>query len=209
MTPMKTAPRFVAFVFVGISLLLAGCSALRPKQDPTRFYVLRPVDRPPLSTTNSTSSSVPSAHGTLRVGPGRIAGYLDSSPIITDDGQNLVRPLPFDHWAEPLGKGLERVLAGDLRQSLPLLNVVASSDSAAATAETRLAYEVTRFEGAPGREVVLEVSWTLRTSERDRAHPAMRFTVPAANAAEDVAGYVARLSRAIALWSDAVVRALP
>jgi uncharacterized protein len=205
-TPMKTAPRFVAFVLVGTSLLLAGCSALRPKQDLTRFYVLRPVDRPSLSTT---SSYIPSAHGTLRVGPGRIAGYLDSTPIITDGGQNLVHPLRFDHWAEPLGKGLERILAGDLRQSLPLLNVVLSSDSAAANAENRLAYEVTRFEGAPGREVVLEVSWTLHTLERDMAHPAMRFTVPATSSSEDVAGYVARLSHAVALWSDAVVHSLP
>lgn len=202
---MKTHSPFAAALLVGASLLLAGCSAFTPQPDPTRFYVLRPVD----ASADAPVVS-PNRQGTLRVGPGRIPAYLDSTPILVEDGANRVRPLAFHQWAEPLSKGLERVLIGDLRAALPGLEAVSSADPAASSAETRLSYDVTRFEGAPGRDVVLEVSWTLRSEHGQRNVPTRRFTVPAPdNPSEEIAGYVARLSQAVALWSDAIVKTLP
>jgi uncharacterized protein len=202
---MKTSKPLAAALLAGTSLLFNGCSALTPKPDPTRFYVLRPVE-PPSPTPEAESA----LRGVLRIGPGRIPAYLDSTPILVDEGANRVRPLPFHQWAEPLSKGLERVLIGNLRASLPRLNTVSSADPAASPADTRLSYDMTRFEGAPGREVVLEVSWTLHSEHAQRNVPTRRFTVPAPdNPSEEIAGYVARLSQAVALWSDAIVKTLP
>ena len=188
------------------SLLLAiailsstGCSVFEPKPDPSRFYVLRSASAASVPATAPSENSA-----VLRIGPGRVATYLESTVLLTADGNNRVVPLPFHHWAEPLEQGIARVLAEELRRKLPTVSVVAAYDPAASIATAQLIYEVTRFEGAPGRDVLLETTWTLQRGNQKQVQSPQRFTIAATSANEGVEGYVARLSQAVAQWSDAV-----
>jgi uncharacterized lipoprotein YmbA len=194
--PLCGHPILLLFV---AALLSTGCSIFEAKPDPSRFYVLRSAAPAP------APAALPSATApVLRIGPGRVATYLESTVLLTSDGDNRLVPLPFHHWAEPLEQGIARVLGEELRRRLPTVSVVAAHDPSAPAATAQLIYEVTRFEGAPGRDVVLDTTWTLQRGNQKQVRPPQRFTIAATSANEGVEAYVARLSQAVAQWSDAV-----
>lgn len=198
----KNASTLAAGLFAGASLLLNGCSALQPKTDPTRFYILRTDE------TSTTNHSPNQAVSTLRIGPGRLAAYLDSARILTETGSPRVQPLGYDQWAEPLKQGVERILVTGLRARSTTADVVAAHDSSASKAESRLVYEVTRLGGAPGADVVLDATWSVEGTRWIIPRRASHIVVPAPGSSEDVAGYVARLSRAVDNWAEEISAAL-
>lgn len=187
------------------SLLLAGCSLLEPKADLTRFYLLRPA--PAAATEPAADQTV--HRSSFRVGPGRVAAYLDESEIIQTEGANRVRPLALHHWAEPLAKGVERVLIEQLQARMPRAVVLPAHDPGAPQAHFQLVYDVTRLDGAQGGDVVLEATWNIRNQNASGSSPRQtsRIVVPAAGGAESVDAYVARLSEAVLRWSAEIASA--
>ncbi len=78
---------------------------LRPRPDPTRFYVLA-----------ATAPDHPPAPGSLVVGLGPITmpGYLQHPMLATRPDATQVRYADFDRWAEPLPTLFGRALGQDL-----------------------------------------------------------------------------------------------
>jgi uncharacterized lipoprotein YmbA len=98
-------------------VMVAGCSltsVLEPRKDPTRFYVLAPMD--------ASSRAVPliySAGGASKViaiglGPVKFPAYLAREEIVTHSTANRVDVSDIDQWAEPLDKNFVSVLAQNL-----------------------------------------------------------------------------------------------
>ncbi len=98
---------------------LTGCQILPEAQpDPTRFFLL---DEPaPVASAPATDAV------TIGLLPIEVPVYLADSPAMAVlDNRNQVTYRDFDRWAEPLDKGMTRVLRGALANQAPIARVLA------------------------------------------------------------------------------------
>lgn len=203
---MKLIQPVVLAALITLSGLLAGCGILQPKADLTQFYVLR--------AQPATPAAVRDLRGLpeIYVGPGRLAGYLENNRIALHKGPNQVDYLDLSRWAEPLSKGVNRILAENLAARLKGAQIDFYPDPLPAESGYTVRYTVERFEGGSLKDsVVLAVSWQV-VQRPDGAEVAAKhsvYTVPAEAGAHDVAAYVKRMSTAIARWADEVAAAIP
>jgi len=202
---MKLTHPVILAAFAVLSFGLAGCSFLKPKADPTQFYVLRA--QPAASGAAPSSAATPSE---IRVGPGQIANYLGNSSIAIEKGPNRVEYLDLYRWAEPVSKGVSRVLAENLAQKSDPLKVTVHPNLPLGDSGYTIRYAVERMEGTLTGPVTLEVSWRVvqRSDKTVIAGKRSSYVVPGGSS-KDVSAYVERLSSAIALWADDVAAAIP
>ena len=111
--PMKPTISIGLAALAGLFFFQTGCSVLSPKADHTKLYILRAKSTPPAATAESKAPA-----RAVRLGPGRVAAYLDVTPVVVQDGPNRVKQLDLHHWAEPLPKGISRVFSENLSQRL-------------------------------------------------------------------------------------------
>jgi uncharacterized lipoprotein YmbA len=178
---------------------------LKPKPDLTRFYVLRGPTLEAQSDETNRATRV-----ALRIGPGRVADYLRSTPILVSAGPNRIEPLDLHHWAEPLSEGIARTLVENLRQLLPMADVAPHTEPPTGDSGYQLRYQVTRFEGALAQEVVVEARWALndRHSGRTVLESTFRHTEPLTGSDSSVENYVSHMSRVVAVWSQALAESV-
>jgi len=201
---MKNHPRSYLFVVTALFVAAMGCSVLKPRADLTRFYVLR------AQPGNDTKTPPGPARAELRVGPGRIPGYLDNSKIAVDAGANRVQYLDLSRWAEPLSKGLNRVLGENLASRLNRPQLTVYPDPAFGSSGYEVRYTLERFEGELAGTVTLVASWQVveRSSGKRIAGARSLYEVAAEPSDKDVAAYVERLSKAVGQWADEVAAAI-
>jgi len=201
---MKTPSLCIGITLFALLFLAPGCSVLKPRPDLTRFYVLR-APKTQAQSEAPTDRPLPA----LRIGPGRIAGYLNATPIVTQDGRNRIRYLGLDDWAEPLSKGINRTLGENLARELNLKNVTFFPDPVSATTSWEVHYTVHQFEGTLDGPVQFDVYWELveQPSTQVLAGNRSVYTVPPENHEPGASGYVERMSRAITLWAADVAAA--
>lgn len=202
---MKLTHSMLLAAFAVLSFSLAGCSFLKPKADQTQFYVLRAqIDG--TGTAPSSAATPPE----IRVGPGQIAGYLDRSSIAIEKGPSRIEYLDLYRWAEPVSKGVSRILAENLAQKFNPLNVTVHPNLPLGDSGYAIRYTVERMEGTLTGPVTLDVSWQVvqRSDKTVIAGKRSSYVVPGDNS-KDVSAYVERLSTAIARWADDVAAAIP
>jgi len=202
---MKPIHSMILAAFAVLSFSLAGCSFLKPQADQTQFYVLR--------AQPAGTGAVPSSAATppeIRVGPGQIASYLESSSIAVEKGPSRIEYLDLYRWAEPVSKGISRVLAENLAQRFDPLNVTVHPNLPLGDSGYAIRYTVERMEGTLTGPVTLDVSWQVvrRSDKTVIAGKRSSYVVPGGNS-KDVSAYVGRLSSAIARWSEDVGAAIP
>jgi len=183
-----------------------GCSALKPKADLTEFYVLRAA-RQDVEALARKESALPE----IRVGPGRVAEYLDNTKIAAQGEGNRLGYLDLHRWAEPLSKGLSRMLSESLATRLKVKQLTVYPDPPIDASGYEVRYTVTRFEGQVTGPVTLEVSWQMieRPSAQQIAGQRSVYLIEAGPQPGDVAAYVARLSDAVSKWADDIATAIP
>jgi len=204
---MKPTLHIGLATLAGLLLFPTGCSVLKPKADLTQFFVLRPGSADSKAESR-TGDSLPG----IRVGPGSVARYLESTPIVVANGPNRVEPLNLYHWAEPLPKGISRTLAEDLAQRLNLPHLTLYPDTPPGVSSTEVRFMINRFEGKLDGPVTLDVSWQILQQPDGRvvASKHSGYVIPAGRG--DVASYVDRLSQALSEWAAdvaAAIRAVP
>jgi uncharacterized lipoprotein YmbA len=200
---MKRSLPFTLAALAGCLFLPAGCSVLQPKADTTRFYVLR---APSASTQNAVGAAETGTTRQIRLGPGSVAGYLEEIGIAVAAGPHEVDYLDLHHWAEPLGKGINRTLGENLEQQLGSVQITVYPDPFLAETGYEVQYTIDRFEGTLDGPVELEVTWRVEERPGGRVLVSKRsvFTVPVAGEGKGPDTYVERLSQAIALWSKEI-----
>lgn len=141
---------------LALSLLAAGgCSVGRsPRPD---FYML---------SSPAENAAVPGHKAAVgprvAIGPVTIPGYLDRPQIFVRDGNQVkVRLEEFNHWSEPFGEGVTRVLCDAVSASLAPRKGLAFPMRSPQQPQWRIAVDIARFDGAPGGDVVLDAGWTL------------------------------------------------
>ncbi|MBC8741199.1 membrane integrity-associated transporter subunit PqiC [Paraburkholderia sp. UCT31] len=145
----------------GLMLALAGALLGACKSPATNFYTLSPDD-----SLSSTGASRPIA---AVIGPVTIPEIVDRPQIVTRIANNEVAVNEFDRWAQPLGGDIGRVIAADLGALLnsPQISVFDAVRDPSVVWRVRI--DVMRFESVPGRDVTVDVLWTVRPPGKVRA----------------------------------------
>jgi len=149
---VRLSPAVVALL---VADMIASCSVLAPRPDPSRFFVLAPLPQAPSPATGTRVSS-------LGVGPIVLPRYLDRPEIVTRVGPNEVKPAVFDYWAGSLSNQFQSVLAQNL-QTLVHPDRVQMYPWYSGTAPELVAeVDVQRFEPSSDGRAELVARWRVR-----------------------------------------------
>lgn len=132
---------------IGITLILAGCSAGGP---PPVTYVLGPPAPESASVQRLTGRPVIELKRVL------VPDYLDVSDMMVRRSESVLAPSPTGHWGERLSVGVTRVLAYDLSLRLP--DFVVTTNPIGTTA-AQVLVEVEDFAPRADGTVVLLARW--------------------------------------------------
>lgn len=166
---------------------LAGCAA-----SPTpRLYVLTPL---PIGTGDSAPPVQVSSP--IGVYPVRLPAYLDRPEIVTRVDSNRLHLAESEHWGEPLGDGLTRVLVRDLSILLPTARIAVFPHAITRRPEFTVSVEVAQLDAALHQDCTLVARWTVRgISDTESRTGTFIRTEPVG---ESYGTYVAAVSRLLA-----------
>lgn len=134
--------------------ILVGCG----RSAPTLYYVLDSA-QPPVGAVQNKKAA-------LQLRKVDIPAYLDRNSIVTRSASGVQLTLSEYHqWAESLSNGMQRVLAEVLAPPLAEKGIALEPMDDHSTAPLQLFVQVLRFDGALHADVVLELRWSLRTSD--------------------------------------------
>ena len=138
-----------------LAVLVVGFTGCAGSSDPTRFYVLGPVEAP-------SAGPRPSA-GDLRVGirAVELPRYLERSQIVTRAGANRLELAEYHQWGAPLRLAVPTVLSENIARLLPSDQVQVFPWGRTFTPEAQVLVEISRLEGALNADSVLTARWRI------------------------------------------------
>jgi hypothetical protein len=168
---------------------LAGC--LGGSSPPTRYYTLRaPTGPEPVALA---------ARYFVTVEPVAVPQSVDRPQIVVREGENRVRLLEFDRWAEPLRAAVARLLADEIGRRLPDAQVAAYGSPMDNSQAVRVLVEVRAFDSMPGAGVRLDALWRVLAGNAQRSG---RSLLHEPSAAPGIDSLVRAHSRALAALAD-------
>ncbi|HEY0894422.1 MAG TPA: PqiC family protein [Cellvibrio sp.] len=180
-TRMKNSNSICTLIMIFLLCALAtGC-----QQSPRKHYYLLSAT----PTANQSDANQPnSISHTIGLGPIEMADYLDRSHIVRNRDANRLQLAEVDHWGEPLGKGVARVLAINLmnRDSTRLVEHFPWRSDATPTFSVRLSiYDLQLINGA----AVINASWKLIDNDTKAVLSQQHFvrTKPSGESAAQIA----------------------
>ena len=90
---------------------LVGCVDLKPKTDPVRLFLLEPMNDGKIGDRTSMLNEV-----SIGIRSVQLPAYLGATGIAVRSGSNEVVFSDYELWAEPLERGIKRVLTTNLRR---------------------------------------------------------------------------------------------
>lgn len=149
---MTINPRAASLLLLPGLLVLGACAS-----DPPALVAL------PAAPAANQAAANPA---TLLLRPVTIPGYLDNLNVVTSRQGGSITQDQGTEWAERLGDGTTRVLAGALSDRLGPGNLLIEGDGRIPDAD--LSIQITRMDPQPDGQLVLEARWTLVGSMGDR-----------------------------------------
>ncbi len=169
----------MAAAFILLAFVLSGCAMFAGPGPAPRYFLLTSTDNgsiQPHGTGSSTCTaafmpsmpepcSATSVPLPVIVGPVEIPAYLDRPQIVRRIQDSMLSVSELNRWAEPLDRGIERVVAGDIsRQSRGCFNarpfsLVAPGE--AGLSGPRVLITCYSFEQHGNGEVVLDAGWSI------------------------------------------------
>jgi uncharacterized lipoprotein YmbA len=146
--------RLQPLVVCALSIAFAGCVGSSRE---SRFYTLAPLQV-------ADGLTLAAADATLAIGPVEVPAYVDQQRIVTRTGANQLVVGEFDRWGGALDEEISGSLVATLRDRLASEGfAVAPWRSAILSggANYRAAVSFSRFDGIPGRSVVVQGRWEL------------------------------------------------
>jgi uncharacterized lipoprotein YmbA len=195
---MKPRHRDLA-ILVGLPFVLnSGCAFLKPRADPTMFYVLTASASPP-------PTSAPSR--TIGLGPIRLSEYLDRTQLVTRVAANQLRISEVDRWGEPLGAALGNTLQQDLAAVMGGDAVVLHPWNPSVHPLVTIAIDVLRFERVSDRAVEVVARWAIH-DDNGQLQLANESHINQPTTAVDAQAAVAALSQATSTLARELAEAL-
>ena len=203
MSRLDARPEIGALLVTG-GLLVFGACSFGPQTDPTRFYLLSAREGQAQADLEVDRKD----RINIGIGPFTIPGYLDRSHFVRRIGPNEVRPVEAARWAESIDEGFERVLAANLDERLPMVDVYSHPWHATVLTQWIVTGNVHRFETDAAGEAVLDVTWRVLDPERQPTSVGKRSVLTSRTTASTVDAEVAALSEVVdrfaALLADAI-----
>lgn len=183
-----------------VGALLSACASA-PAEN---FYALT-AEAPPATARDASGPSV-------SVGAVNLAEIFDRPQLVIQIADHRVLILEQQRWAQPLASEIQRVMALNLARQLDTSfdpERRSAATGRAMDAVIRVALDVQRFDSIVGKDVNIELRWTVRTGDDEPRSGRSVATEPVAAPGYDaiVAAHsraLARISREIA---GAVMRA--
>ncbi|MCG8633417.1 MAG: PqiC family protein [Desulfobacterales bacterium] len=167
-------------------LLMAGC--IGGTSQPSVYYVLN-------ASGTHAGYAVPGLD--LGVGPITLPGILDRSQIVSRQGDNNLAVNEFHRWAEALDTQFTLVLAENLSAGLGTINIKTYPWERPFSPAYQVYVDVRRFDGIPGRTVVLHAMWWLVNTDDDVPVLTRRASLEVPTADNSMAAYVAAHNKAL------------
>ncbi len=141
------------------AVLVAGCTLLSPRHDPSRFYTL--------------SARVPAAAPIGRaeplsvvVGPVTLPAYLDRNEVAVRVSPSELTYALAERWAEPLVQNVTRVLVEDLGNALASDRVASVTTTPSVTPDFWIEVVFVRLEPNAAGNAQLTARWAVRDTAR-------------------------------------------
>ncbi len=140
-------------VMVMLTFFLTACGTSAPY----RYYTLAPV-----AGGDDGSSIVAGVDSVVfGVGPVTIPDYLDRPQVVTRTTDNEMKFSEYDRWAGSLAADTSRVLEERLDKMLSDDGIAVVSWQRGVPNDYRVAVQITRFEVADGKDVILKAQWVI------------------------------------------------
>jgi uncharacterized lipoprotein YmbA len=123
------------------------------------FYTLSPMSDG--SSLSQDAIPASAAQGTIGIGPVRLPEAIDRPQMVIRISPNRLDVSEHHRWAGALDREIARVVAENLAFLLGTVPVVVFPWAAADTPSLRVALDIQRFDGKPGMEARLSVTWTI------------------------------------------------
>jgi uncharacterized lipoprotein YmbA len=182
--------RRVLTSLAAIGLLLNACGTTKP----SRFYTLSSLPQSESAATVAAQTE----YGTIGVGPVSIPQYLERPQIVTRVSPNRFEFAEFDRWGGTLKDDFTRTLAENLTYLIPAERVARHPWRRTVTVEYQIPVEVIRFDGALGRDILLNVEWQILSNGGDTQLHSKRSIFKETVAGSNYDDMVAAQSRAVA-----------
>ena len=198
----KRAPSLLLALLALAGLLTAGGCSLGRSPRPDFYMLSSPVENVVQSGKEKISGP------RVAIGPVSIPGYLDRPQLFLRDGNDVkVELAEFNHWSEPFGEGVTRVLCDAVSASLTPRKGLASPMRSQQPFQWRIAVDIARFDGAPNGSVILDAGWSL-VNESGEELKSGRF-VQHAPAGPDIPSLVQAQSALLAQFGAVLGKMIP
>ena len=198
----KCAPSLLLALLALAGLLSIGGCLLGRSPRPDFYMLSSPVENVVQSGKEKISGP------RVAIGPVSIPGYLDRPQLFLRDGNDVkVELAEFNHWSEPFGEGVTRVLCDAVSASLTPRKGLASPMRSQQPFQWRIAVDIARFDGAPNGSVILDAGWSL-VNESGEELKSGRF-VQHAPAGPDIPSMVQAQSALLAQFGAVLGQMIP
>lgn len=176
-----------------IAILLAGCgSLLAPRPDRTQHYVLSPVP-----VAEGQIRRLASRDGVVGIGPIQMPDYLSRSQRAVRVGDNQLRFLDEERWAESLESGIGRVLLQSLAARLPDARVVHLPTLSTLPRTYDIPFEILHFLSTPDGAAELHARWAIKATGKGAILFVGECKLAEPSRSPDAAAAVAAMSQAL------------
>ncbi len=181
------------------AVLLGGCVLKRSK--PAQTYVLDPLAAAGAAAPLETPLGVV---GVLKV---TVPGWIDRPQVTGRAASGQVVADEFARWGEPIGRGVQRVVAENLAALLPDRRVVAAPFAPSQAVDRRVDLGITEAARQADGSVLVEARWAV-LGPKGETLVQHRSSHRASPTAPGPAGAVAGASEALASLSRDIAEAL-
>ncbi len=181
------------FVICALVLPLAGCF-FEPKEDPTRFYILK---------QSSSCSQTYKFSGAIQILNVDVPAYIKRAQITTlDENGTNINVSEFNRWAAPLDVLISGAFANELSACMPKSTVLSNTPFTNENA-LRICVVVSDCVGSLDGELVFKGHW-VEPEKGDKIYP---FSAKAKVGASYVS-YAEALSKCIADVSNQIAKVI-
>jgi uncharacterized lipoprotein YmbA len=189
--------RKISSLVVGLAWSAAGCTFLQPQPDPSRYFVLTPLEQRGEPAPRKLM---------LGLGPVRFPEYLARPQLVRRTGRNQLHISQIEMWAEPLERNFKRVLSQDLGALLGTQEILLHPWFTSISIDYEIPMEVLRFEPDEEGTVRLEARWGIREPKEDRLLYSAESRVAEAATDASTEATVTAMSAAVGKLSEEIAR---
>ena len=198
-----------ALVLGGCAFLLAGCSILKPRSDPTQFFVLTRISDADAARDQATAANPDHLGGlSLGLGPIILPEYLDRREIATRVNATQIVYSPTNRWAESLDVSVRHIVSDNLARLLATDRIVLHPWFGNVRPHYQVELEILSLDNNPAGDAELLARWAIKDVGSQQYLVVRRSSLRRPATSSGTPGAVSALSGTLADLSKEIAEAL-